>query len=319
MTLLARKTVDQLTVKIKKATAKALPPGHEVKLKNKRVIPADGYLIVATATGDTGINIPDAADADDNTPKIDKRSPAELKYNAISVGIPNLEAFLSNGGTIDLVSPDAGLVITEIMWGSDASLATNSNSQWIEIMNTTDADIKTGDGTHKLIFYGPNETPPDMSVADNNIQDRVGTVGAGGYWSIAGKGQSGRTGVGEVNNPELVAVVPTQMLISMQRIIDATTGAADGTMASSWAASVPPAVNFDPAKGGNRIASPGAEPVSYPAGPTPEPTPEPAAPVAMPEDIMITEIMVDTGDGRLPQWIELTTSLVQKSVSLVGL
>ncbi len=297
---------DKLTVMTKRDDpAVALASGHEVKLKNIRVIPAGGYLIVGTAMADTGINLPTNHDADDNTPKINERSPAELQYNAISVAIPNLEAFLSNGGTIDLVSPDAGLVITEIMWGSDASLETNSNSQWIEIMNTTAADIKTGDGTHKLIFYGPNETPLDMSVAGNNIQDRVGTVGADGYWSIAGKGQSGRTGVGEVNNPELVAVVPTQMLISMQRAIDVTTGAADGTMASSWAASVSPAVNFDPAKGGNRIASPGAEPVAYPVAPTPAPTPV-AVPVAGADDIKITEIMVDTGDGRLPQWIELT-------------
>ena len=36
-----------------------------------------------------------------------------------------------------------------------------------------------------------------MSVAANNIQDRVGTVGAGGYWSVAGKGQSGRSGIDE--------------------------------------------------------------------------------------------------------------------------
>ena len=310
---------DKLTVKTKRDNPPvALSAGHEVPLKNKRVIPAGGYLIVATATGDTGINLPDAADADDNTPKIDKRTPAELKYNVIApvIALPNLEAFLSNGGTIDLVSPNAGLVISEIMWGSDTSLDANSNSQWIEIMNTTAADIKTGDKTHKFIFYGPNETPPDMSVAANNIQDRVGTVGAGGYWSIAGKGQSGRTGVGEMNDPELVAVIPTQALISMQRVIDATTGAADGTMASSWAASVPPAVNFDPAKGGNRVATPGDAPISYPVAPTPAPTPV-VVPVAMPDDIKITEIMVDTGSGRLPQWIELT-NVSGAEVSLAG-
>ena len=306
---------DKLTVKTNTANpAVSLAPGHVVNLKNKRVIPAGGYLIVATATGDTGINLPDAADADDNTPKIDKRTPAEQKYNAISVGIPNLEAFLINGGTIDLVSPDAGLVITEIMWGSDASLATNSNSQWIEIMNTTAADIKTGDKTHKLIFYGPNEVIPAVST----VADRVGTIGAGGYWSIAGKGQNGRTGTGETADT-LAAVVPTQSIISMQRAMDVTGTVADGTMASSWAASVPPALNFDPAKGGNRVGSPGAAPVTYPATPVPvpTPTPEPVAPVAMASDIMITEIMVDTGAGRLPQWIELT-NMSGKEVSLAG-
>ena len=55
-------------------------------------------------------------------------------YNAIKVALPNLETFLGNGGTIDVVGPEK-VVISEIMWGSDASLATNSHSQWIELKN----------------------------------------------------------------------------------------------------------------------------------------------------------------------------------------
>ena len=156
------------------------------------------------------------------------------------------------------------------MWGSDASLKVNSQSQWIEIKNTTAANIATGDKTHKLIFYGPNETVPAKTAAvaatatavavpealPAGVVDRVGTVGAGGYWSLAGKGQSGRTGLGEEAG-DLTALIPTQALISMQRSIDVAGVAADGTMASSWAQSTLPAVNFDPAKGGNRIGSPG--------------------------------------------------------------
>ena len=161
-----------------------------------------------------------------------------------------------------------------------------------------------GDGNHKLVFYPAGSTLPVMSVAANNVQDRVGTVGASGYWSVAGKGRSGRTGVGEAPG-DLAAVTPTQSLISMQRAIDATGVAADGTMASSWAASVPPGLNFDPTIEGVRIGSPGRVPTAYPTAPTPE-TPAVTVPVAMPEDIMITEIMVDTGSGRLPQWIELS-------------
>ena len=307
---------QRLTVAVTK-DATALAAGHEVLLTNKRVAPAGGYLIVATDPAMTGINLPTNADADDNAPKAEERSPAEMKYNAIKVGLPNLEAFLANGGTIDLVSPAAGLVISEIMWGSDASLLVNSNSQWIEIKNTTAANIATGDKTHKLIFYGPNETLPDMSVAANNIQDRVGTIGAGGYWSLAGKGQSGRTGAGEAKT-DLTAVVPTQPIISMQRTIDATGVGADGTMASSWTQSTPPAVNFAPAAGPNRIASPGDESATYPVAPVVvAPVVAPTVPVAMPEDIMISEIMVDTGGGRLPQWIELT-NVSGAEVSLAG-
>ena len=59
----------------------------------------------------------------DKTPKDTDRPPAGLLYNVIAKdGLPNLETFLANGGTIDLVAPDAGVVISEIMWGSDASL-----------------------------------------------------------------------------------------------------------------------------------------------------------------------------------------------------
>ena len=309
---------ERLTVKVVKDPAAALADGYVVDLTNKRVAPAGGYLVVAKDKDMTGIHLPDKSDADDNAPDATTRTVAERKYNVISVGtFPNLEAFLSNGGTIDLVSPAAGLVISEIMWGSDASLATNSDSQWIEIKNTTAANIATGDKTHKLIFYGPNETLPDMSVAANNIQDRVGTIGAGGYWTLAGKGRSGRTGTGETKG-DLTAVVPTQALISMQRSIDATTGAADGTMASSWTESTPPSVNFDPAKGGNRIASPGDESATYPVAPVVEvPVVAPTVAVATAADIMISEIMVNTGGGRLPQWIELT-NVSGADVSLAG-
>ena len=89
-------------------------------------------------------------------------------------------------------------------------------------------------------------------------------------------------------------------------------------MASSWAQSTPPSVNFDPAKGGNRIGSPGDDgSATYPVAPTPVPPVVTPDPVAMPADIMISEIMVDTGGGRLPQWIELS-NVSGKVVSLAG-
>ena len=309
---------EQLKVTVAKDATLPLADGYVVELTNKRVAPAGGYLVVAKDKDMTGIHLPDKSDEDDNAPDATTRTLAERQYNVISVAtFPNLEAFLSNGGTIDIVSPAAGLVISEIMWGSDASLATNSDSQWIEIKNTTAANIATGDKTHKLIFYGPNETLPDMSVAANNIQDRVGTIGAGGYWTLAGKGRSGRTGTGETKG-DLTAVVPTQALISMQRVIDTAGVAADGTMASSWTESTPPAVNFDPAKGGNRIASPGDESATYPVAPVVEvPVVAPTVAVATADDIMITEIMVDTGGSRLPQWIEIS-NVSGKAVGLAG-
>ena len=303
---------DKLTVKINLLSAAALIGGFEAKIGNETRIPGGGYLVVATNVGESGVK--DNPENDKDEPKASARTPAQLLYNAVAVGLPNLETFLGNGGTIDLISPTAGLLISEIMWGSDASLAATKNSQWIEIHNPG-ASLLTGDGTTKFVFYSPNETLPDMSVAANNIQDRVGTIGAGGYWSLAGKGQSGRSGEGE-DADTLAAVVPTQAIISMQRVIDAAGVAADGTMASSWAQSTPPGLNFDPAKVGVRVGSPGAVPIAYPVAPVVVP-PAAAVAVAMPADIMITEIMVDTGGGRLPQWIELT-NVSGAEVSVAG-
>ena len=307
---------DILTVKTNTALITVKSAGIEVNLLNEGIIPKDGYLVVAKNKGGSAVRDPGDAK---KAPAATARQPFALTYNLIEGGLQNLESFLSNGGTIDLVAPAAGLVISEIMWGTDASITDAPvNSQYIEIRNTSGAEIKMGDGNHKLVFYAAGSTLPDMSVAANNIQDRVGTVGAGGFWTLAGKGQSGRTGIDE-GAADVVAVVPTQALISMQRSISAAGVAADGTMASSWAASTPPGLNFDLSKVGTRIGSPGRAPTAYPVAPTPEPAPEPAAvvPVAEADDIMITEIMVDTGNGRLPQWIELT-NVSGAEVSLAG-
>ena len=126
--------------------------------KEKR-IPASGYIVFTKNQGESGVAKPPGSDKDE--PKRNERSEAQMLYNVVDLGIPNLETFLANGGTIDLIG--AGLYISEIMWGSDASLAPNNNSQWIEIANSGTSSILTGDKTHKLIFYGPNETLPAVS------------------------------------------------------------------------------------------------------------------------------------------------------------
>ena len=308
--------LDRLTVKINKAAAAAAKPaGVIVDIANDKVIPEDGYLVIAKDAGVAAISVPGGAQ--DATPAAADRTPEGMKYNVIAGGLPNLETFLGNGGTIDLVSPDAGVVISEVMWGSDASDDDSFKSQWIEIRNTSGKELKTGADKWDLIFYGANETLPDMSVAANNVQDRIGTIGAGGYWSLAGKGQSGRSGVDE-SAGDLAAVVPTQPLISMQRVIDATDVAADGTAASSWVQSSPPGLNFKADVEGVRIGSPGAAPVAYPVAPVVEvPVVAPTVSVATAADIMISEIMVDTGGGRLPQWIEIS-NVSGKAVSLAG-
>ena len=291
--------VDKLTIMVSEAKPGAiLTAGFEVVIPKEIRIPASGFTVFAKNNAGSGIK--DNPGNDKDEPKATERTPAQLLYNLVELsGLPNLETFLANGGTIDLVGP-AGVYISEVMWGSDASLSPNSNSQWIEIANKGATSILTGDKTHKFIFYGLNETLPAVST----VADRIGTVGAGGYWSTAGKGMSGRTGTGEAA-ADVVAVVPTQELVSMQRVMDAAGAPADGTMASSWVASTGSGLNFDLNSVGVRVGTPGASPVDRPVTPTPV-TPAPTVPVAEASDIKITEIMVDTDNGRLPQWIELT-------------
>ena len=197
----------KVTTKLAAAVKKA---GIRVNLAKDKVIPGSGYLIAAENKGESQITAP--ATADDAAPDATKDSGGQLKYKIITSDIPNLETFLANGGVIDVESPHP-LVITEVMWGSDASLATPSNNQWIELYNagaqykTKDDDASTaGNEAVTLVFYGPNDTPPAMTAATATtpaalpagVTDRIGTIDAlGAYWSTAGKGQSGRTGQDE--------------------------------------------------------------------------------------------------------------------------
>ncbi|MCY3742895.1 MAG: lamin tail domain-containing protein [Candidatus Poribacteria bacterium] len=301
--------MDQLTVKVGQELLKDKAAGVEVVIPKEIRIPASGWTVFAKNEGNSGIINNPGNDKDE--PKANERTPAQLKYNLVGLGgLPNLETFLANGGTIDLIG--SGLYISEIMWGSDASLDNSHESQWIEIANSGTSSVLTGDKTHKLIFYGPNEPLPDVST----VADRVGTVGTGGYWSIAGKGQSGRSHIEEGDTTGIIGHIP---IISMQRLMDTAGSPADGTMATSWVQSAPPAINFKSDIEGVHVATPGAAPITYPAPlvPAPEPAPAPAVPVADAMDIMITEIMVDTGNGRLPQWIELN-NVSGAAVSLAG-
>ena len=317
-----------LKVKVKKKPAGPKTAGFTVAIPNDIIIPANGYLVVAKDDGDgddnhekrtdsTAIVYP--GDPKDSNIMDNERQPAQRLYNVIKADLLNLEGFLISGGTIVLLSGGIGvesqLHISEIMWGTDASLSNPVSSQWIEIRNPLDKQLKTKDT--KLVFYGAgaSDQAAVKALDSTTVSDIVGTVGDNGYWSIVGKGRGGRTGVGEAPG-DLIAVTPTLSLISMQRAAGAT-GGQTGTMESSWAGSIGAPLNFDLKKQGLRIGTPGAPPTAYPDKPTPEPDPVPPVviPGATATDIMITEIMVDTGDGRLPQWIELT-NVSEKEVSL---
>ena len=118
----------------------------------------------------------------------------------------------------------------------------------------------------------------------------------------------------------------------MYRMMDATGNqAADGTMASSWMASSPPAVNFKLDAVGVRIASPGAAPIvttaaAAAAAAAAKAKADAAAAaaakaadtsVSMPKvgQIYISEVMF-AGGGTLPQWIEISNGSRSEQVNL---
>ena len=314
----------KLTVKtnVKGPDPKDKLAGFEVNVDHDKgtMIPASGYLLLTKDMGVSGIAF---SDKEKEENKKDKQSPAQLMFNTRNAGLPNLETFLANGGTIDVTTTTGAamgsVVISEIMWGSDASQNDSTKSQWIELHNTTASAIAIGDKNWKLKFYGANEDLPTTGYID-----RVGTrtLNADGttlvFWSTQGKGMSGRT-----NNPgtggTVVPTVATSPLVSMQRAMMADGTFANGTVAGNWTASVAPAVNFKPSIEGSYVGTPGAKPASTytPPAPPPAPTPVPATPLATAADIGITEIMVDTGGGKFPQWIELT-NLSSAAVRLSG-
>ena len=299
--------VDMLTIKVNYQKPGAVKTGGiAVHLPHGDApeIPAGGYFLLVRDNGVSGIVISGAGDENDNT----KQTPAQLMYNARAGGSVNLETFLKNGGTIDLTTTTGAamgdVVISEIMWGSDAANADSWKSQWIELHNTTGSKIVIAEKAWTLTFYGANEALPTSGYID-----RVGTRDTtnGIFW--APKGSSGRTDVGATTAANPGGIIGTVPLVSMQRAMSAGTYA-DGTMSSSWSASVTPATNFVAGAEGQRIGTPGAAPptLTQPTPPTPPTPPAPVTPSATASDIAITEIMVDTGGGRLPQWIELTNT-----------
>ena len=362
---------SKLTIKVGKEVLADKDAGIRIAIPEKIVVAASGYLVVGKDDGDGDDNhdartsetqIEYAGDPTKDPAVTTARAPNLQTYNIIKAGLPNLETFLANGGVIDVVSPHAGLIISEVMWGSDASLTNPTNNQWIELYNpgAKYTTVKEDDATAALeatylVFYRPNETPPAKTAAvaatattkavpaalPAGVTDRIGTIDdKGGYWSIAGKGQSGRTGQGEFAT-DLVAVIPTQPVVSMYRVMvpstDPTAAAgammpAYGNTSAAWMASTPPAVNFRSGAVGVRIGSPGAgrlvtaaETAAAAAAAKAKADAAAAAAkasdtsVSMPKvgQIYISELMV-AGGGTLPQWIEISNGSRTEEVNLSG-
>ena len=312
---------------------------HEKFINEKLVIPANGYLVLASgAYAQAGILASAAKLAD-------KKRVGSGDYNTVEKFDPpypgdDLANLFRNGATIQLVYQNiagnpavadaAGadntgydgasddvyapgtVIINEIMWGYDRGLDDRAytEGQWIELHNTTAAPISL-DKQEWMLAYG--ET---TSFAAGTVMDTVSNNPSTGYWKVPG--QSGvsssdpvvTTGVAveKEGTKEDVQILDRDIVdvVSMSRVA----GGPDGTAASSWATSILPSANFSAV---GRIGTPGATNVydtslQEAAVAADEAADEDAvskAPVAAGTDLMITEIMVASNDGRLPQWIEI--------------
>lgn len=316
------------------------------------VIPAKGYLVLASGADAATSGI------ENSPQKVNSKfTDAVRKYNinyGFTLPFPanDLSTFFRNGGTLNLAYADLPLattakddkgnqivgpskskgddgskvpdtahadytgydganskaytkgsvIINEIMWGLDAG---GTTSQYIELHNTTDTAI--GIDKHEWVIavgsLPTDSTLPAFITIDTVSNADDPATATNEYWKP--KGNGGVTTV-SVEHPAVMD------LVSMSRIPDTV----DGTAAASWAASKSPgSVNVI----GRRIGTPGAANVyEKPAPPPPPPPPAAKAPVASVGDLMITEIMVDTGsNGNLPQWIEIS-NVSGAAVRLMG-
>ncbi len=318
---------------------------NEIFVSDGFVIPKNGYLVLTRGTAaQSGVTASDV--------ELKNKTGAELLYNVkneLDFPYPgkDLEALFRAGGTIRLIhediaanKPAAGaeanangylvsnntytagdVVISEIMWGRDASLgaADATKSQWIELHNTTGVDISIDKSEWKLAFYQGSG-----GTAGANVIDEVSNASPS-FWTAPGN--SGATEAqrrvdvvddNQEGDPIVASVFENfnqATVASMYRKIDGT-NVADGTSPDSWAASTTAGTRN---LSGLRAGTPGAAtPYTAPAPPAePEPTPEPMAPAATAGDLSITEIMIASSAGRLPQWIEITNTSVGE-VSLAG-
>ena len=197
------------------------------------------------------------------------------------------------------------VVISEIMWGRNDNAIGKDDaknpvfSQWIELHNTTNANISIDANEWHLVFGTAT------SLSSGTVVDKVSN--ANPYWSAVGQSatQIGNTG----------SYTDT---VSMYRAITATSEVQDGQMQGSWIASTGQPVNaLLGTLGTPGAASPAYVKMKMTTTTTTTTTTEEKADPATEADIKITEIMFASDGGRFPQWIELTNTNTG-DVSLMG-
>ena len=302
------------------------------------VIPANGYLVLAAGKTDSD---PISGVQNVSAKLKEKFTAAQQLYNVgyefkLPFPADDLSNFFRNGGMLQLIHSDivaatgsghdeakasadgdtthndytgyvgattkqytaGSVIISEIMWGLDRNSA---NAQYIELYNTTAADIGI-DLSEWAIAVGSGAALGGTVVDTVSNNPPPVAPATSGYWQVPGSD-------GASTIEPAAGFFTLVDIVSMSRV----TGGTDGTAAASWAMSTRPSDNIS----GRRIGTPGAANVYVMPAPTPPTPPAPTAPVATGKDIMISEIMVASNGGRLPQWIELA-NVSGAEVSLMG-
>ena len=276
------------TIQIPTATSSSAPIALADRFVNP-VVPARGFVVLVRDVDGSGTYNP--------LPNTWKRS--------MDTALPDLAWFFggtggTNGGTIALHGPAGAhakdLVISEIMWGTNSSLAVPERSQWIEFYNATLSDIPLAGYT---ITFHRSQVP---AAAWAGAVDVVSNAGQIYFGHSEFPGQSGRTDPVDTQG----RYAATQNLISMFRDIDhvwvehhnvANRGERDKRI-GGWLEAMYPTANIQP----GRVATPGAEQIRRVT----------IANTTMSQDVIINEIGNSANDDY--DWIELhnTTSAAIK-------
>ena len=251
--------------------------------------PTTPVVIPATAQIDSTVALP-AATVPANGFILLQRNPADSgiypQISAVTVGLANLDHLFRDRGGIALLGPGTSrdLVMSEIMWGSDSSLADDTHSQWIELYNTTGGALELSN--YRLEFYSAR-----LGATPNAI-DEINTLSWGSI-----HGQRGRTRGEDTQGrfSEPVEIISMYRKIGYARVErpqargEQLKGVPGGSGHGSWASSARPSLNIESTW---RLATPGSQPRFTIHGAS-----------GVRRNVIISEIGNSSEDGY--DWIEL--------------
>ena len=228
-------------------------------------IPANGFVVLQRNPTDSGIY---------------------SQVSSVTVGLANLDHLFRDRGGIALHGTGAAndLVFSEIMWGSDSSLADDTHSQWIELYNTTSGALQLSN--YRLEFYSARIGATAGAI------DEVNSLSWGSL-----HGQRGRTRGEDTQGrfSEPVEIISMYLKINYSRVErsqargeqlkDFPNGSAHG----HWASSARPSLNIESTW---RLATPGAKPRFTIHGAS-----------AVRRNVIITEVGNSSNDSY--DWIEI--------------